>query len=187
MVNDDWMVARRLIQIVPRQRAIELRVVEHETRHPQPGRARLRLLVDGFEQLRHRADVAVDAVELVDTARVRMRVDESRDDRHLLGIDDRRPRRCKIPDVARRSDRDESAVFYGECLGARLRRLDGVHVRVDDDEIGSAPGGGLLGLRRHSRIASDRERARERRTEPEELTARVLGHANPWNHTGGGL
>ena len=71
VVDDDRMISGCLVEVVAGQRPIELRVVEHEARDPQPRRARLRLLVDGVEKLGHRADVAVDAVELVDAARVR--------------------------------------------------------------------------------------------------------------------
>src|SRR5205814_4378000 len=71
--NRDWMLARRLVEIFPRERTIELRVVEHEAVDPHLGRGHLRFATDGRLNLAHRAQIRVDAEQLLDAARMRMR------------------------------------------------------------------------------------------------------------------
>src|SRR5262249_16158982 len=96
----DRLFPRRFVAILSRQRPIEFGVVEHETRDPDYGRRVLGLLPDSRLDLANLPQVRVDAVALLDAARMAVRVDEAGHDRHALRVDDRGPRRREVAHVA---------------------------------------------------------------------------------------
>src|SRR5207253_10363204 len=109
---------------------------ELEAIDPQAGRGGLRLPANRGLYLAHRLHVRVDAVQLLHAAWMAVTIDEPRRHEHLLRVDHARARRRDVANLARRSDRDETAVLHGERFRARARRIAREHARVDDDEIG---------------------------------------------------
>ena len=152
--DDDGMFRGRFVEIFLRQRPIQLRVVELEAIDPQAGRGGLRLPANRGLYLAHRLHVRVDAVQLLHAAWMAVTIDEPRRHEHLLRVDHARARRRDVANLARRSDRDETAVLHGERFCARARRIAREHARVDDDEIGldarTCRGGRLLRRNRPS-------------------------------------
>ena len=112
----------------------------------------VRLFLDGGLNLADGPKVRVDAVQLLDAARMAVRVDEAGRHRHLLRVDDLGPRGCEVADVARRADRDEPSALHRERFGPRLRPVGRVDDAVDHDEVGLGP--------------ARRKRLRVRRTAP---------------------
>src|SRR5438094_625821 len=102
----------------------------------KPGGGGLRLPANRGVYLAHRLHVRVDAVQLLHAAWMAVTIDEPRRHEHLLRVDHARARRRDVAKLARRSDRDETAVLHGERFCARARRIAREHARVDDDEIG---------------------------------------------------
>ena len=136
MIDDDRMRGGDRVEILPRQRTIELGVVEHVAADPEAGG---RLGGFGAEiglELGRRPDVGVDLEELVDAARMAMRVDEARHDRHLLPVDHLRAWPGQIADVVIRSDGKKASVLDREAVRARQCGIDRVDQRVGHDQIG---------------------------------------------------
>ena len=188
MVDRDRVVPRHLVELPSGQRHVQLGVVEHHRRHPLAGRRLVGLRLEVGLQLAHAADVGVDAVQLVDAAHVAVRIDEAWRDGRLLGIEHAGPRGREIAHVGGRADGEEPAVLDGEGLGARLRAVDGVDARVEDDQVGIGAGSRLGGGRRLRRkssqaAASDRANARKGGAEPEKLSAGHPGHDAECNGT----
>jgi hypothetical protein len=177
MVHGRRMAWDGFVQVLPVQRHVELRVVEHERRDPLPGRRRAGLPVERLLELRDGADVGVHLVQLIDAARMAMRIDEAGRHRHLCRIDHLRPSRHEIPDVAGAADGDEPAVLDRERLRPWDGGVDGVHTRVHHRDVRLAAriaGGGLR--RSDGRHISREPGASQRSREPKKLTARHFRH-----------
>ena len=180
VIDDDGVVARRVVEVLLREGPIDLRIVEHEPADPEAGRRRRRLLPDRRLDFGDRSKVAVHAVQLVDPARMRVRIDESRRDGHLAGIEHRRPPGRQVPDIAGGADGDEPAVLHRKRVRPGLRRIHRQHVGVHDNEIrfvGSRSG--LSRQRRFERQPWEGERASEGGSKAEKLSARVFRHRAP--------
>ena len=153
MPDDDWVLFRDLIEVLPGQRDIELGVVEHHRADPLSWGSLVSFLPQIGEQLAHAPDVGIHAIEFVDAAHVTVRIDEARRNGHLLRVDDTRSGGGEIANVRRRADRNEAAVLDGERLGARQCRIDCENTRVEHDQIGlrARPGRSCLWLLRGER------------------------------------
>jgi hypothetical protein len=165
-----------------RQRPIELGVVELEAGDPEARRRVVRLLLDGGLNLPDGPKVRIDAVQLLDAARMAVRIDEAGRDRHLLRVDDLRPRGCEVADVARRAHRDEPSALHREGLGPRLRPIGGVDDAVDHDQVGfgAARRRRLRGSRLPCpREGVEREGAGKRSAEAEKFSACIFGRSVP--------
>ena len=93
------MIRRCLVEILPRQRPIQLRIVEHEPVDPDFRRGGLRLAPDGRLDFAHRPQVRVDAVQLLDAAGMAVRVDESGRHRHPLRVENLRAPAGEVADI----------------------------------------------------------------------------------------
>jgi hypothetical protein len=122
-----------------------LRVIVEMSFHPVAGRcvagARAQLPDDavdrdelGFEWITDQHPIQQYRTPI----RVTVAVDESRHDRHALGIEDL----CLLPsectDVHGAADGDESAAADGECLGSGPLRIHGTDIRIHDDDVSVA-------------------------------------------------
>ena len=135
MADDDGVVLGDLVEMLTRQRDIEFGVVEHDGRDPHAGRGLIRLGAQVGQQFADATHVGIDRVKLVDSAHVAMSVGEAGRDGGLSSIDNPRAGRRQITNVGGRAHGEEPAVFHGKGLRARQRRIDGVHPRIDDDQI----------------------------------------------------
>ncbi len=172
MMHGDRMVRDDLVQVPAMERHVELGVVEHEGLDPEPGRSVRGLLEQRLLQLLDGADVGVHLVQLVDTARMTVGVDEARRDGHLRGVDHLGAPCREVGDVAALADGHESAVLDRERLGPGARVVNRVDARVHDHEIRlhRPLHGACLLTGRHSRTATDGG-AGEHTTQPEEFGA----------------
>ena len=144
VLDGDGMLLRHLVEIVDVECALVLHlgVVEEIALDPRARRCLPRLraqLVDDAPD-RHELDfvrVADDHfVEQHVAGRMVVAVDEAGHDGHLLRVDRLRVLADQPLDVAGLADRDESARRHSERLCCRHRVVDGVDLRVEDDEIG---------------------------------------------------
>jgi hypothetical protein len=145
MVDDDRVLRRDLIEVLRVQRAIVLQLGIVEEIALNPG-ARRRRLGSGAQLI----DDALNGDEL-DVVRVAykhvieqplaapmiVRVDESRHDRHLLGVVHLNLFANESSDLFAASHRDEPATLDRKRLRLRLAGIDRVYLGVEDDEIGS--------------------------------------------------
>ena len=173
VVHGNRVVRNDLVELAAGEDDVELRVVEHERGHPLLGRSGRGFSDQRVLQFAQRSDIAVDAKQLVEAARMGVRVDEAGRDGRTGGVDDGGPRRDHVADVGRRTDRHESPAADGKCLGAGPGVVDGEHLRVDDGELGFV--GLLVGLRRVRTATTDYGPGREP-CQAEELSTRVLRH-----------
>ena len=153
VVHRNRMIARYLVQILARQRHVELGVVEHDGFDPLAGRRLVGARLEIGLQLAHARHIGVDAEQLADAADVAMTIDEAGRDGRAGGINLPGLRGGQIADFCRRSHRDESAVLDGKRFRARPRGIHGDDAGVNDNEIGGDAGPGARnGLRADKRI-----------------------------------
>jgi hypothetical protein len=140
------MLSRYFVEIADVQLALVLHlgVVEEVALHPRASRRllclRAKLLDDAGDgdelDLERIADEHF--VEEHVTAGLVMTIGEARHDRHLLRVDRPRIFAGQAFDLVVRPHGNEPAVLHRERDGLRHARIDRVHVRVHDDEIGIA-------------------------------------------------
>jgi hypothetical protein len=179
VVDGDGMVRSNFVQVLSMERHVEFGVVEHVRADPEAGRCACRLLRERLLQLFHGANVGVHFVELVDAARMAVRIDEARRDRHAIGVDDLGPAARQVPDVAAAAYGNEFPVLDREGLGPGLRIVNRVDAGVDHHHV-SLVRSGSRHLRLGFRRAPTPERgSRQHATQPQEFGSRHLRHRYP--------
>jgi hypothetical protein len=177
------MLSRYLVEIAEAQLALVLHlgVVEEIALHPRTSRRLLCLRAKLLDDAGDRDEL--DLERIADehfvkehfTAGVVMAIREAGHHRHTLRVDRARALAGEAFDLVVGAHGNESVVLHRECDGLRHARIDRVHVRVHDDEIGSA---GLRGSDSANRSAEPRRSERGSRDgarrQPHELPARPM-------------
>ena len=138
----DRMCRRDLVEIVPvrmtsQENVIVSVAVDHFARR-RDGRFLLQLrdeLIHGLGAIRAQPYTVIHRPFVVDLLRMHMRIVEAGHHRRPMHIDHSGFGCFQLEDFPVTADSKELPVFVGEGLGRRAGRIDGDHVRVDNDGL----------------------------------------------------